>query len=259
MDPFDAPTADWHFHDGQRRDVLLICDHASNRIPAELGNLGLDEAQRKRHIAWDPGAAGITLALAQRMRWPAFLGAWSRLVIDLNRAPEAPDLIVSEGDGDPVPGNVGVDERERRRRIQRYHQPYHAAIADYLQRCERDGIRPALIAIHTFTPVLGDQPRPWHAGVVWKRRHAWLAALLEALAAPDLEIGDNRPYDGATAMGYTLDHLGIVNDREHVMFEVRQDLVAQTPSQEEWAGRLLSALQCSGFPGTTVPVGEDRA
>ena len=36
--------------------ILLICEHASNVIPARYGDLGLGSAERESHIAWDPGA-----------------------------------------------------------------------------------------------------------------------------------------------------------------------------------------------------------
>jgi len=60
-------------------------------------------------------------------------------------------------------------------------------------------------------------------------------------------IGDNLPYDGLTAMGYTLEHLGITAERQHVMFEVRQDVVADPSQQEAWADQLLDGLMHSGF------------
>ena len=37
---------------------VLLCEHASPRIPRRLGDLGLPEAERLRHIGWDIGAGG---------------------------------------------------------------------------------------------------------------------------------------------------------------------------------------------------------
>jgi predicted N-formylglutamate amidohydrolase len=249
-----APSSAFQFVDGACADVLLICDHASNRIPAELAELGLEAEQRDRHIAWDPGAAAVTLALAERMQWPAFLGAWSRLVVDLNRDPEAQDLIVAEADGVTVPGNAGLDANEVARRIDCFHRPYHSTIDDYLARLEAAGRRPRLIAIHSFTPVLGGQPRPWQAGLVWQRREPWLERLLASLAEQAAPIGDNQPYDGA-AMGHTLDRLGVRDGRPHVMFEIRQDLLTTPEQQQLWADRLLRGLQHSGFLDANAALG----
>ena len=42
---------------------VIVCDHASNRIPARDGDLGLTPTERLSHIAWDPGALAVSLAL----------------------------------------------------------------------------------------------------------------------------------------------------------------------------------------------------
>ena len=39
--------------DGQG-GFVLICEHASNRIPAALNRLGLSDEALSSHIAWDP-------------------------------------------------------------------------------------------------------------------------------------------------------------------------------------------------------------
>ena len=51
--------------------LVIICDHASNRVPDGYGDLGLPLAQRARHIAWDIGAAAISEILARRFQAPA--------------------------------------------------------------------------------------------------------------------------------------------------------------------------------------------
>ena len=59
---------------------VLLCDHASNYIPAELHDLGLPASELARHIAWDIGAAGVTEALSEIFDAPAILStprAWS--------------------------------------------------------------------------------------------------------------------------------------------------------------------------------------
>lgn len=234
-------------HPGRRRDLLLVCDHASNAIPPELGTLGLDAEALGQHVAIDIGAAGITQALAQTLDCPAIYGCWSRLVVDLNRAPDGHDLIVADNDGIAVPGNLLLDQAERMRRIERYYQPYHQAIARHLQAQEADGATPALLAVHSFTPVFYGAARPWEVGVVWKVDAPWLQPLLAALRTQGLHVGDNEPYDGHFAMGHTLERHGVDAGRRHVMIEVRQDLAATADQQQDWADRLLRALHASGF------------
>ena len=47
---------------------LLVCEHASNHLPAAFGTLGLTKEQRAAHISWDPGALGEEVAAAARAR-----------------------------------------------------------------------------------------------------------------------------------------------------------------------------------------------
>lgn len=247
MEPEIDVAPAWRFCSGRRGDLLLLCDHASNRIPPEFGDLGLGAAERELHIAWDPGAEGIAEVLRSHLDCPAFFGSWSRLVVDLNRAPDAGDLVLCENDSIIVHGNVQVSDAEREQRIARYHRPYHQAIERHLEACRESGLRPALVSVHTFTPVLNGHLRPWHAGLLWKQREPWMASLLACLREDGLEIGDNEPYDGRAALGYSLDHHAIGRGLRYAMFEVRQDLVVDPLAQRQWADRLLRALQRCGF------------
>ena len=93
--------------------AVLLCDHASNAVPAALGDLGLDEATRSRHIAWDIGAAEITRHLTESLGAPAVLSGYSRLVVDCNRSYDDPTAMRQISDGTVVPGNRGLDATAR--------------------------------------------------------------------------------------------------------------------------------------------------
>ena len=74
---------------------VIICDHASRRLPRALGSLGLSSGALATHVAWDIGALGVARALASAL--DAFV-AWqrySRLVIDCNRPLSSADSIVT--------------------------------------------------------------------------------------------------------------------------------------------------------------------
>jgi len=250
MPPSLSASPPPRFVDGRRRELVLLCDHAGNRMPGELGDLGLSQAERRTHVAWDPGAEGIAAAMQARLDCPAFFGIWSRLVVDLNRAPDSGDLILCEKDGITVHGNLPMPDAERRRRIERYHRPYHLAIQDHLLQLGHEGILPALVSIHTFTPALAGQHRPWQVGLLWKQREPWLDSMLQSLMDLGLEVGDNEPYDGRVALGFTLEHHALACGLRHVLFEVRQDLAETSEQQERWGSTLILALQRGGFvPG----------
>jgi predicted N-formylglutamate amidohydrolase len=96
--------------------LLLLCDHARNAVPPEIGDLGLPPEDMGRHIAWDVGARGVTLGLAARLGAGAVLSTYSRLVIDPNRGEDDPTLVMRLYDGSIIPGNRHVDQAEIERR-----------------------------------------------------------------------------------------------------------------------------------------------
>ncbi len=140
--------------------LLFICDHASNRLPAEYRQLGLETPQLQRHIAYDIGAAALTRRLAAHFRGPAVLSTVSRLLIDLNRGADDPTLVMRLSDGAVVPGNRSVDQAEIDRRIARFYQPYHDAIAAELAAIEAAGRAPVIVSMHSFTDRWKGRARP---------------------------------------------------------------------------------------------------
>ena len=144
--PPAPPT--YHWHSGENLRWLVLCDHASNHIPAEFGNLGVNAFQLQRHVAWDAGAADVARRLAQLLAAPWIEHAISRLVIDANRTWDDNDLIPESSDDVEVPGNCGLTAAERQSRWDRYHQPYHQRIADHLDHLRALSIQP-MVAIST--------------------------------------------------------------------------------------------------------------
>lgn len=222
--------------------VLLICDHASALIPPRHDELGLDEAVRLAHVAWDIGAAAVVRGLARHLDCPAILAGVSRLVIDCNRQPGDPTSIPQQSAGIDIPGNSDLDDFEADRRAEAWFWPYHHEIGMVLSHLWRHGLAPAMISVHSFTPVWYGNVRPWHVGVLWNRDARMARPVLKALRAPGLVVGDNEPYSGAE-INYTLDtHAGAAG-LPHVSFEIRQDLIADQAGAERWAERLAEVLR----------------
>ena len=223
--------------------LILLCDHASNRIPEDYGRLGVEESQFERHIAYDIGAAALTRGLAERLAATAVLSCFSRLLIDPNRGMDDPTLIMRLSDGAVVPGNRDVDEAERARRIARFHQPYHTAIAETVAAVENAGHVPFLVSIHSFTPVWRGWPRPWHVGILWDRDEQVARAMMRGfLAQGDLVVGDNEPYHGALE-GDTLNTHGTKAGLPHALIEIRQDLIAAKSGVDEWVERVAKVIE----------------
>ena len=226
--------------------ALIICDHASNAVPPGYGTLGLPREALKRHIAYDIGAADVTRALAGILGAPALLSTYSRLLIDPNRGLDDPTLVMRYSDGAIVPGNAYVDAAEIALRSAHYWAPYRQEIAATVDAMIATGEPPALISVHSFTPVMRSLARPWKIGLLWDRDGRLTKPLIEALIAePDLradEVGDNEPYDGALA-GDTIDEVATARGLANVLLEVRQDLIADKRGAIAWAERLARALR----------------
>ncbi len=221
---------------------ILVCDHASNAIPVEYGNLGLDPLNLKRHIAYDIGAAALTRALAIELAAPAVLSRFSRLLIDPNRGDDDPTLVMKLSDGAIVPGNAKVDDAEVERRIARFSGPYHVAIDAMIDRSIAAGVSPILFSIHSFTPFFHDGPRPWHCSVLWEKDRRLALPLLTALhAEADIVTGENEPYTGALK-GDSMTRHGYDRGLPHAIVEVRQDLLDDTAGISEWAQRFSRIL-----------------
>jgi predicted N-formylglutamate amidohydrolase len=221
---------------------LVTCDHACNAVPGWIGggSLGLPPEEMARHIAFDPGAAGVTRALAAALGGVALLSTFSRLVIDPNRGEDDPTLLMRLYDGTVIPGNRHADGAQLEQRLDRLYRPYHAAYARLAARRANT----VICAIHSFTPQLrGRPPRPWHVGVLHSHRDSGLALPLIARlrAEPDLCVGDNEPYSGHLP-GDAIDRHALVAGRPNVLIELRQDLIATPQAQEGWATRLAPIL-----------------
>lgn len=222
---------------------LILCDHACNHVPPEFASLGLPPSEFERHIAWDPGAALLVESLAARLSAPAVLSCFSRLLIDPNRGTDDPTLVMRLSDGTVIPGNRHVSEADIAERIARFHDPYHRAIEDAIERALAIGIAPALISIHTFTPVWRGTRRPWHAGILWDDDDRLARLFLAGLRAdPDLVIGDNEPYHGRLENDCMHRH-GTSRGLAHILLEIRNDLLATPDGVSAWCDRIAGILE----------------
>jgi len=230
---------------GAKSNVLILCDHASNRVPASVngGSLGISEADMNRHIAFDIGARETALLIAKALNAPMLASRFSRLVIDPNRGEDDPTILMKIYDHTIVEGNRFADAAEKARRIAAYHRPYHAAIDAALAQITARGEVPVLISIHSYTPQLNGRPkRPWHVGVLWDDDARIPVLLMEKLSEnPEIVVGNNEPYSGELR-GDTMYFHATKNGYPHVLIELRHDLIDTPQGQEKWAAILAKPL-----------------
>ncbi len=222
--------------------LIILCDHANNAFPPGYGTLGLPPEQLVRHIAYDIGAAELTRRLSRTLGAPAVMTHYSRLLIDPNRGPDDPTLIMRISDGAVVPGNRVLTDEEREKRRVHYYDPYHAAIDRTIDACLATGRAPMLFSVHSFTHNWRGKIRPWHAAILWDEDPRLAVPLMKALRAEgDILVGDNEPYTGRLK-GDCLWRHGTMRGLAHCIVEVRQDLIGEEHGQAAWADRLARSL-----------------
>ena len=212
--------------------IAVVCDHASNRVPEGI-ELGIQHSLVEKHIGWDIGAAGVVERLVRQHGMAAHLACVSRLVVDLHREEDAPGAIPEQSDGHLIPGNIGAD---REARLERFHRPYHRAMAEWLERAQ-----PKLIlSIHSFTPALESKPggkRPWEIGLLYNEDRRAARHAMHFLRELGHEVGDNEPYSGRE-LNATMNRHAEAHGRPYCAIEIRNDLIADEGGQARWAAIL---------------------
>lgn len=223
-------------------DLLLIADHASNHVPADI-DLGIPDELLTQHVAIDIGVAPLGRALCAALGMPGILGGVSRLVADLNREEDRPTLVPLRSDGHEIPGNLRLDEAARAGRIDRFWRPYHARIADRIA-CRRPKL---LVSLHSFTPQLREDPaqaRPWHIGVLYNDDDHAARIAIPLLEAAGIATGDNLPYSGKH-LNATMNLHGEANGIAYLGLEVRQDLIETDAGVGRWAEVLAPIIKAT--------------
>ena len=221
---------------------LLTCDHAGREIPRKLARLNLSEHELCTHVASDLGVAELGRRLSARLDAFLIMHNYSRLVVDANRPPDAPDSIPTLSERTRIAANEGLSSFDARQRFEEVFQPYHQRIRDEL---DARGARPSvLVALHSFTPVYMDEGRRWHVGVLYGRDPRLGRLVLEGLRRDGaLSVGDNQPYAVSDTSDYTIIVHGEQRGIPHVELEIRQDRLASDSDVQGWAERLAGVLE----------------
>ena len=235
--PEDGPPVEVVNPQGAAK-ILLVCEHASNRIPRALGSLGLGPAALESHIAWDPGAAAVARGLAERLDAALVLQRFSRLVQDCNRAVDAEDAMPARSEAFDVPGNRDLSAAARRARSAAVYDPFHAQIGALLDR----GRAAALVTVHSFVPSYLGRPRKVELGILHDSDARLADSLLAQTADCEFDLRRNEPYGPEQGVTHTLARHAIPRGLLNVMIEIRSDLIADRNSQSAMAERLAGWL-----------------
>ncbi|HEY8257276.1 MAG TPA: N-formylglutamate amidohydrolase [Gemmatimonadales bacterium] len=227
-------------NDDGRSLYVLIAEHASNRLPRTLGTLGLPDTELQRHIAWDIGAEQVARRLSQRIDAPLVLQRYSRLAYDCNRPPDSPDAMPEVSETTDIPGNRNLTPADRLARTREIYRPFHTAIAELLDQRAAEGVRSAVVTIHSFTPVYKGKARTVELGILHDRDTRLADKLFGSFPGVDTRL--NEPYGPEDGVLHTLNLHAAPRRLEHVMIEMRNDLISDERGQDEWADRLSASL-----------------
>jgi predicted N-formylglutamate amidohydrolase len=230
---------------GRSSSWILTCEHARASVPRAYVSLGLTRAALRDHIAWDIGAHALQRQVAARIGAPWVASRWSRLLVDCNRDPSDPSLILAVSDQVAVPGNARISAAERRRRLVAYYEPYHAAVTRTIQRTQRrqPGARLRLLALHSFTPVMAGVKRELDIGVLFDGYPALARRLGRALAAAGYRVRYNEPYSGLAGLIYSARRHGDAGGIEYVELEVNNALLREPASIARLGRDIARALR----------------
>jgi len=240
----EEPTPALTFNVDGRSAFLILGDHAGNAIPRVLGGLDLSIMDRARHIAWDIGVHDLGMALAADLDATFIHQHYSRLVIDCNRDPRHPQSTPAMADGTPIAQNDALSDADKQRRIAAIHVPYHQRIASELAGRAQAGRRTILLALHSFTPQLAGETRPWHIGILHSDgANGFAVAMLTASRTNiGMVVGDNQPHRMDNT-DYTVPHHAFASGVPYAEIEVRQDLLIDADGIATWCRQISTACQ----------------
>ncbi|MCP4317824.1 MAG: N-formylglutamate amidohydrolase [Hyphomicrobiales bacterium] len=221
--------------------VVLICEHAGRVIPSTLGDMGLTPSQMDLHIAYDIGAEPVARHMAYILDAPLVLQPYSRLVFDCNRPAGSPTAIPEISDSVVIPANNDIDPVDAQQRVDEIFIPFHDTVSSILD----SGPRRAVFAIHSFTPVLGGEHRPWELAFLFRKDMATSRFLADAVKAmrPEIRIGMNEPYTIEDNADWFVPYHGEQRGLAHSLIEIRNDLLDADEAYRDWANLLCSATE----------------
>lgn len=221
--------------------VLVLCEHASNHIPARYAGLGLAPGNALSHAAWDPGARALSILISAALDAPFVAGRVSRLVYDCNRPPEDSTAIPERVERIEVPGNRSLTEADRAERIATVYRPFCTAVTDLIT---ARGPETILVTIHSFSPTWFGKARDVEIGILHDSDSRLADAMLARVTTlPHRDIRRNAPYGPVDGVTHSLKQHGLAHGLANVMIEVRNDLLSDTTGQQAIADELLALLR----------------
>ena len=163
------------------------------------------------------GGEQVARRLSRLIDAPLVLQRYSRLAYDCNRPPDSPEAM-------PEISEIT-----------------HIPLLDYRA---GEGVRSVVVTVHSFTPVYKGTRRTVELGILHDRDTRLAEKLITSFPGVDARL--NEPYGPKDGVLHTLNLHAAPRGLQHVMLEMRNDLIAEERGQDEWAERLLASLTLAG-------------
>ena len=236
--------------------VIVVCEHASCFVPAELNSLGLDAETLKSHIACHPGAMKVAEGISERLDAVLVASQVSRLVYDCNRPPAAAGAVPERSEVFDIPGNRNLGPAQRESRIALVYEPFRTSLASVIAAADGPAV---IVTIHSFTPVYDGVARDVELGIL----HDTDARLADAMLMnthwhTSLDVRRNEPYGPEDGVTHTLRENAVPAGLYNVMIEIRNDLI-KTPREQDAMAATLSGWIISGLRELAVTIPGEEA
>ncbi len=225
---------------------LISCEHGGNDVPEELQEW-FQSADAARHLnshrGYDPGSLRIAESIAQAFAAPLESSTVSRLVVDLNRSADAPDLFSKFVRDRPLAVGQQI--------LQAYYHPYRDRVTAWVA-AQSSEQRVVHLSIHTFTPRYRGQIRRLDVGVLFdparSPENRIGEQLVEQMAAQGFRALANQPYQGI-ADGLTTTLRGKFAAERYVGIELEINnrfAKLSEANQDKWCQKITTAIQAAG-------------
>lgn len=225
-----------------KNNFIILCDHASYKIPPKYSNLGLKENQITKHIGWDIGALEVSKIISKKLNATLIHSLYSRLLVDCNRSLNSKTAFIKKSEDIVIPKNRYLKKSEKIYRANNFYFPYQNAIESNIKKKIDKNLIPCLISIHSFTPVYLGKKRKWHIGILQgKDKRLSSIFIEELLKIKTITLGVNQPYKLDKIGDYTLPYYYAKFGVPHVLIEIRQDLLVKKNDIIKYA-KLISEI-----------------
>ncbi|MBP9050932.1 MAG: N-formylglutamate amidohydrolase [Alphaproteobacteria bacterium] len=238
-----------------RSSLILLGEHAGFGIPESYNKMGVDPLvfRRDPNFGGDKGVRRILFRAAKELGLPAVMGRQSRILVDLNRSTDHPQLFCETQHGVDVPRNKNLSEAEKQLRLDLYYWPFHHQVEKRIaQSLNAEGKGGSLLTIHSYTPdvaqkAMAKEDAPFtevDVGILYTRESPLLEKLDVFLKTEtDYSFAHNYPYDLKKLKSGSIEMHQQKNGTAGVALEINVKKLLSVQDQDRWADTIIRFLR----------------